>query len=188
MSNSKDHQSTKDFQALAKINFSQAEEIKLKRLKNLKDSYQVLIQENFEHKAKSCLTCETKGACCLDEHFVNVHITELEAKAIIKTLAQLNKLEEVLQRTVETIRKYKLSTYGDTFRQTFACPLFEKENGCLVHGKAKPIPCISHACYENKEDLPPIFLQSRLEKQVEDLHEKEAQWQPLPLALKNQML
>ena len=36
----------------------------------------------YEHRAKSCITCDTPGACCLDEHFVNVRISRLEAVAI----------------------------------------------------------------------------------------------------------
>ena len=34
--------------------------------------------------------CPTKGACCLDAHFVNVHISKLEAAAIVKTLENLD--------------------------------------------------------------------------------------------------
>jgi hypothetical protein len=157
---------------------------KLEQLKNIKNSYQNLIRENFEFKAKSCETCETKGICCLDSHFVNVHITELEGIAIIEKLKSLNKLDEVLQRNEETISRYNLSENGDTFTQTFACPLFEQNVGCLVHEEAKPIPCITHACYENKEDLPPQFLQSRVEKKIEELNGEVVKWLPLPICLK----
>jgi hypothetical protein len=157
------------------------------KLKNIKTSYQILIRENFEFKAKSCLTCETKGVCCTDEHFVNVHITQLEAAAIIKTLENLKKLDEVLPRISDTISDYNLHENGDTFKQTFACPLFEKNVGCLVHADAKPIPCITHACYDRKEDLPPQFLQDRVEQKVEKLNEEiygeKPKWLPLPLWL-----
>jgi hypothetical protein len=159
----------------------------LEQLKNIKDSYQNLIRENFEFKAKSCLTCETKGICCTDEHFVNVHITRLEAVAIIKKLISLNKFDEVLPRISDTISRYNLNENGDTFKQTFACPLFEKNIGCLVHDEAKPIPCITHACYDRKEDLPPQFLQDRITQKVENLNEEvydeKAKWLPLPLWL-----
>jgi hypothetical protein len=160
----------------------------LEKLKNIKTSYQTLIRENFEFKAKSCITCDTKGICCTDAHFVNVHITELEASAIIKTLENLEKLDEVLPRVSDTISTYNLNEDGDTFAQTFACPLFEKNVGCLVHADAKPIPCITHACYDRKEDLPPQFLQDRITQKVESLNEEvygeKAKWLPLPLWLK----
>jgi hypothetical protein len=156
----------------------------LEQLKNIKIAYQNLIRENFEFKAKSCESCETKGICCLDAHFVNVHITELEAVAIIEKLKFLKKLDEVLQRNEETISRYNLSENGDTFAQTFACPLFEQNVGCLVHDEAKPIPCITHACYENKEDLPPQFLQSRAEKKIEEINSENIKWLPLPIWLK----
>lgn len=156
----------------------------LEQLKNIKKSYQTLIRENFEFKAKSCETCETKGVCCLDAHFVNVHITRLEAVAIIEKLKSLNKLEEVLVRNEETILRYNLTENGDTFKQTFACPLFEENLGCLVHGEAKPIPCITHACYEREEDLPPQFLQDRATKKIEELNGEDVKWLPLPIWLK----
>ena len=63
----------------------------LSALQKLKSEYQEFIKTNFEHKAKNCLTCETKGACCLDAHFVNVHITKLEAFAIRAALGKLSK-------------------------------------------------------------------------------------------------
>ncbi len=143
-------------------------------LEKLKTGYQTFIKTNYEPRAKSCLSCETKGACCLDAHFVNVHITRLEAVAVRKTLENLSeeKQREIYARSEETIEKYDLKTSGDTFAQTFACPLFEKNFGCLVHEKAKPAPCISHACYENKNDLPPDVLQEAIEKKIERLNKK----------------
>jgi len=159
----------------------------LARLKNLKANYQKRVRERYEHKAKDCLTCEVQGICCTDAHFVNVHITRLEALAITEALAKLDtgKRNEVYQRVEETIEKYDLKDSGDTFEQKFSCPLFEKGTGCLVHKEGKPIPCIQHACYENKEDLPPNELQLKQEKSVERLNTQTFgnawNWLPLPV-------
>lgn len=160
----------------------------LARLQKLTDDYREKIAR-YEQKAKNCLTCETQGACCLDAHFVNVHITRLEAAAIRETLSELplDKRGEVYQRVEETIEKYDLRAEGDTFAQTYACPLFEKGTGCLVHKSGKPLPCIQHACYENKEDLPPNGLLVEQEVRVEDLNARvygRTSWLPLPLWLK----
>lgn len=161
---------------------------RFQQLKNIKDSYRSFICENFEFKAKDCGVCATNGDCCTDAHFVNVHITRLEAEAILSVLENKRKLGETLERNVKTIESYALKTDGDTYKQTYSCPLFEKEIGCLVHGEAKPAPCISHACYENSEDLPPQFLQDRVEQKIEMLNREiynEAKWLPLPLWLEN---
>ncbi len=161
----------------------------LKELKNLKDDFREVIKTKYERNAKSCLTCETKGACCLDAHFVNVHITKLEAVAISKTLEKLSaeNQREVYKRAAETVKKYDLKTSGDTFSKTFACPLFEKETGCLVHFEGKPAPCIAHACYENQEDLPPHELQENVENKIERLNKRtyrnDFSWLPLPVWL-----
>lgn len=165
-----------------------AESKALERLKSLKTEFKKRISENFEHRAKSCLTCETKGACCQDEHFVNVHITKLEAVLIDKDLQKFSaeKQTEIYERIENTIEKYRLNSAGDTFEKTFACPLFEKEIGCLIH-EVKPVPCIQHACYERKEDLPPDELQIETEEKIERLNEqtyrKSAQWLSLPVWL-----
>lgn len=165
------------------------ETIALTELKNLKETYRKFISFNYEHNAKSCLTCETRGACCLDAHFVNVHITRLEAVAMQKTLEKLGeeKCREIYQRANQTVEKYDLKISGDTFSQTFACPLFEKSVGCLVHSEAKPAPCISHACYENKEDLPPEQLQEQTEQRTERLNKRTYgnawSWLPIPIWL-----
>ncbi|MCA1622647.1 MAG: transposase [Acidobacteria bacterium] len=146
----------------------------LSKLNKLKSKYREFVKTNYEYKAQDCQTCPTKGACCLDAHFVNVHITKLEAVAIRQTLEKLSveKQIEIYKRTKETVAKYDLKTDGDTFAKTFACPLFEKGVGCLVHKDAKPAPCISHACYENREDLPPDELQEEIENQIERLNKK----------------
>ena len=166
-----------------------SEQKALEKLHNLKSNYQQEIKSAYEHKSKSCLNCETKGACCLDAHFVNVHITRLEAAAIRKTLSKLpeSAQQQIKLRIDETIEKYGLNTAGDTFSKTFACPLFEKSTGCLVHHEGKPLPCITHACYENKADLPPDLLQTEQEIAVSDLNRKtygaDAWWLPLPVAI-----
>ncbi len=161
----------------------------LVKLHELKSGYQKTIARAYEHRAKSCVTCETKGACCLDAHFVNVHITRLEAAAIRNRLSKLPEVrrDEVYERIENSIQEYNLTDTGNTFADTYACPLFEAESGCLVHLEGKPLPCISHACYENKEDLPPDHLQTEQEIAVSDLNRKtygaDARWLPLPIAL-----
>lgn len=163
-----------------------AETKALEKLKSLKTKYKNRISDDYEHRAKSCLTCETKGLCCLDEHFVNVHITKLEAVLIKKELQKFSseKQTEIFNRIENAIEKYDLNSAGDSFEKTFACPLFEKEIGCLIH-EVKPIPCIQHACYERREDLPPDELQTETEEKIERLNEqtyrKSAHWLPLPV-------
>jgi hypothetical protein len=164
----------------------------LEKLHLLKVKFASRIRNEYEHRAKDCSTCETPGACCLDAHFVNVHITRLEAAAIRRTLETLaeEKRVQVQDRISNAIATYALSDAGDTFAQTYACPLFEKGTGCLVHKQGKPLPCIAHACYENKEDLPPDALIVESEGLVEKLNEltyrKPATWSPLPIALRTE--
>lgn len=162
----------------------------LEKLHRVKSDFQKIVQAGYEHKAKNCITCEIKGACCLDAHFVNVHITRLESVAIRNRLAKLSPEAQaaIYTRVNETISKYDLSSEGDTFSKTYACPLFEKETGCGVHEYGKPLPCIQHACYERKEDLPPDELLTKREGLVEKLNERtygtKTQWLPLPLAIR----
>jgi len=161
----------------------------LARLQKQKDEYRESIRATYEHRAKGCLTCETQGACCLDAHFVNVHVTRLEAKAIRDAIGKLSaeKREAVYRRVEYTVEKYGLSAEGDTFARTFACPLFEKGTGCLVHAEGKPLPCVQHACYENKADLPPDELLTEQEEPVGRLNKRvygrDPVWLPLPLWL-----
>ena len=161
----------------------------LRELEKLKSDYQIFIRENYESNAASCETCPTKGACCLDAHFVNVHISKLEAAAIRQSLTELSveKQAEIYRRVTETVEKYDLKTTGETFAQTFACPLFEPGVGCLVHSGGKPAPCISHACYENEADLPPDRLQTEIEAKIERLNRKVygnvSTWLPLPFQI-----
>ena len=112
-----------------------SEQKALARLRTLKSNFQSAIAKDFEHRAKNCLTCETQGACCLDAHFVNVHISRLEAIAIKRTIATFSDERRVAinARIEAAIETYSLTAEGDTFAQTFACPLFEKGIGCLVH-------------------------------------------------------
>ncbi len=164
-----------------------AEAEALALLRRTKASYQSFIKLNYEHAAKDCRVCPTQGVCCTDAHFVNVHITRLEAVHLRETLERTTRLtyedrRAVYVRARETIKRYNLTATGDTFAQTYACPLFEAGTGCLVHARAKPAPCIQHACYENWEDLPPLNLQTRTEHRIEQLNTQiyGAAWAWLP--------
>lgn len=160
------------------------------KLNVLKRAFSEHVSANYEHRAKACATCETPGACCLDAHFVNVQISRLEADAIRQVIDELpdEKRTIVQQRIDGAIEQFDLAEGGDAFSQKFACPLFEKEVGCLVHGRAKPLACIAHACYERKEDPPPDNLLAEQEARVEDLNIKtygrSLPWLPIPLAIR----
>ena len=169
---------------------SLAEREALAQLQRAKASYQTHIKLNYEHAATDCRTCPVRGTCCTDAHFVNVHITRLEAVAIRETLERTPRLTDEAKRAVyerarETVVRYRLRAAGETFAQTYACPLYEPAMGCLVHRRAKPAPCIQHACYENWEDLPPASLQTRTEHRVEQLNTAVygAAWAWLPTPL-----
>jgi len=162
----------------------------LARLQREKVAYQSHIKINYEPAARSCAACPTPGVCCTDAHFVNVHITRLEAVAIRETIERTPRLSEREKRAVyesaqAAIKRYGLRVAGDTFAQTYACPLFAPGVGCLVHRRAKPAPCIQHACYENWADMPPMGLQWRTERRVEALNEQVygAAWAWLPTPL-----
>lgn len=164
----------------------------LTRLQRVKASYQSFIKLNYEHAAEDCRTCPTRGVCCTDSHFVNVHITRLEAVAIRETLKRTPRLSNAGRRAVykrarEAVKRFNLSATGDTFTQTYSCPLYEPTVGCLVHRRAKPAPCIQHACYENWADLPPASLQTRTEHRVEQLNMEVYgsawEWLPVPVWL-----
>lgn len=159
-------------------------------LQRSKAAYQSEIKRGYEHLAQSCRECSTPGVCCTDAHFVNVHITRLEAVAIRETLKRTPRLTDAARRRVyerarDAVTRYQLSAGGDTFRQTYSCPLFEPGTGCLVHSRAKPAPCIHHACYDNWEDIPPAVLQWRTEHRVEQLNTQVygAAWAWLPTPL-----
>ncbi|MDT4896531.1 MAG: hypothetical protein QOH25_1608 [Acidobacteriota bacterium] len=170
----------------------QSEHEALAQLQRVKSAYQSFIKLNYEHAAEDCRTCPTRGVCCADAHFVNVHITRLEAVAIRETLTRTPRLTEagrraVYQRARQAVERFNLRVASDTFSQTFSCPLYEPSVGCLVHARAKPAPCVQHACYENWEDLPPASLQARTEHRVEqlngDVYGAAWAWLPLPLWL-----
>jgi len=143
----------------------------------------------FESRAKDCGTCETKGECCTDRHFVNVHVTRLEARSIFSALDGLSSelRKAVSERNRLEVEKFKDSPEGSGFFRTYSCPLFEPSIGCLVHHTAKPLPCIHHACYENETDLPPDELLETAETDVSRLNTRTYgnawNWQPIPLWL-----
>lgn len=162
----------------------------LARLRRGKAAFQTRIKLTYEHAARPCAECTTPGVCCTDAHFVNVHITRLEAIAIRETLQRTPRLDErarraVYERARAAVSRYRLSAMGDTFIQTFACPLYVPGAGCLVHARAKPAPCVQHACYDSWEDVPPAATQWREEARVEKLNERAygAAWAWLPLPL-----
>jgi hypothetical protein len=162
----------------------------LARLRREKSAFQTHIKFTYEHAARSCKSCPTPGVCCTDAHFVNVHITRLEAVAIRETLQRTPRLDEAARRAVyvrarATVAHYNLRASGDTFAQTYSCPLFAPGVGCLVHARAKPAPCVQHACYDRWEDVPPAELQWRTESRVERLNERAygAAWAWLPTPL-----
>ena len=162
----------------------------LERLARIQDELRSQVAP-YEQRAQSCVTCKTQGVCCLDAHFVNVHISRLEAEAIKNALAEMpSDLQDKVGRRIDaTIEQYALTADGDTFSQKFACPLFERGIGCLVHSTAKPVPCIIHACYENEADLPPDEPQAAAERDIDTLNTRvygrPQQWLPLPLAINN---
>jgi len=162
----------------------------LAQLRRIKQRFARYIGKTYGHLAADCATCPTP--CCADAQFVNVHIVRLEAKAMLATLQNSPKygpakVREVLARAADAIARYGLTETGDTFGQTYACPLFEPGVGCLVHWKAKPAACIQHGCYERWEDLPETGTQRRVERQVAALdaavHGAPSTWLPIPLWL-----
>ena len=164
----------------------------LARLQREKTALQSHIKVNYEPGARDCRVCPTPGVCCTDAHFVNVHITRLEAVAIRDTLARTPRLNDnerraVYRRATLAVERYGLhaSSASDTYAQTYSCPLFAPGVGCLVHARSKPAPCIQHACYDNWEEMPPVALQWRAERRVESLNEKTygAAWAWLPTPL-----
>ncbi len=141
------------------------------KLEEIRSELRSDVLTGYEHRAKSCQTCETKGACCLDEHFVNVRISRLEAAAINNVIDNLpdHARAAVRNRINLAIEKYDFDESSDG---KYACPLFEKGTGCLVHNEAKPLPCITHACYENKDELPPPEMLAASELRVDGLNRR----------------
>lgn len=143
----------------------------------------------YEKKAKPCSTCNTRGACCLDAHFVNVRISQLEAVAIIRAVKQMSEplRSSIIQRINDAIVRFGLDEpSGD---KTYACPLYDREIGCVVHHTAKPLPCINHACYDRREDLPPDELLDAAELNIDTLNRKvfgrSLPLMSLPVAIKD---
>ncbi len=165
-----------------------SESAALARLGAVREEFRELVRRTYEHRAVPCSECKSPGACCLDEHFVNVRISRLEAVAIAKAINSLEeeRRESVLRRTEDTVEKYKLDEAIDP-ETTYACPLFERGTGCLVHATAKPLPCIAHACYENEKDLPPDDLLTEREAAIEKLDQRTygkcGSLLPLPVAV-----
>jgi hypothetical protein len=162
----------------------------LAQLRRGKEAFQTNLKLNYEHRAQDCRTCPTPGACCTDAHFVNVHITRLEAVAIRHTLERTPRLSEAERRAVyerarATVERYQLRATGDTFAQTYSCPLYVSGRGCLIHRRVKPAPCVHHACYEDWTDVPPPALQWREERRLERLNNEVygAAWAWLSLPL-----
>lgn len=165
-----------------------AEAKALVQLRRAKQSFAHYITRNYAHKALDCSKCQT--VCCADAEFVNVNITRLEAEAIWRTLKQSPRIspqlfDEIIARARAAIKRYQLSQQGDTFQQTYSCPLFEAGIGCTVHWKAKPAPCIQHGCYDDWQDLPDTAQFARVERRVEQLNERvyrdEQHWQYAPI-------
>ncbi len=154
----------------------------------MKDAFRQKIVDRYEFRAKSCATCETKGACCLDAHFVNVHVSRLEAVVMRRKIACLDPdLRTRIETRIErSITDYKLDEAIDTFSVTYACPLFEPGIGCTVH-EVKPAACITHACYEREEDLPPDQLLDDIEMKIDRLNRQaygsSEAWKSIPVAL-----
>ena len=159
------------------------------RLRKLKDEFRQHVSNNYEHRAKSCDICETKGACCLDAHFVNVRISALEAEAIGNVIRSLSPVKRAgfEVRLQEEMQRFNIAQ-GDLPATTYACPLFDSAAGCLVHEEAKPLACIAHACYENETDRPPEHLLAEQEFSVEKLNVRVSgrskPWLPIPIAIR----
>jgi hypothetical protein len=149
----------------------------LARLLRLKDELRLKIAP-YEREAHPCSICNTPGACCLDEHFVNVRISKLEAVAIAGVIDRLPAIRR--SAVVERIENV-------VSREKFACPLYDRSAGCLVHHGAKPAPCMIHACYENAQDLPPDDLLDQAEAAIDRLnvsvYREHTPLHPLPRAV-----
>ena len=163
-----------------------AETTALAKARDLKDAHRRQVRERYEPRAKDCLTCETKGVCCLDAHFVNVRVSRLESLLMAEELRRLPKerLDAVVRRIGDTVARFGLD--GETPESTYACPLFESSVGCIVH-EVKPLPCVHHACYERPEDLPPDSLLDDAEEALDELtrrtYGRTLPADPIPVAL-----
>jgi hypothetical protein len=160
------------------------------KLGEIREGFRQRISDGYEHNAMACAECLTPGACCLDAHFVNVRISRLEAAAIKGKLESLPaaKYAAIVERIDNVITDFRLDGDPEADQKTYACPLYERGSGCLVHDGGKPLPCIHHACYERENDLPPDELLSDAELAVERLNRRvygrSLPLLPLPVAIK----
>jgi hypothetical protein len=167
-----------------------SESAALTKLGEIRERFRRQVSDGYEHNAMPCAECSTPGACCLDAHFVNVRISRLEAVAIKRKLKSLpvGEYAAVVERIDEAVTVFGLDAGSDADQKTYACPLYERESGCLVHDGGKPLPCIHHACYERENDLPPDELLSDAELAVERLNTRvygrSLPLLPLPVAIK----
>ena len=158
----------------------------IERLSAVRENFKSKISK-FEARAKSCSTCATQGACCLDAHFVNVRISRLEAVAIARAIGQLDPIhrKNVRRRIDDAIARFHLDESTDA---TYACPLYQIGVGCLVHETAKPLACIAHACYESTDELPPEDLLDAAEAEIDKLNRRSygnmTTLLPIPIALR----
>lgn len=159
----------------------------LAELLALKLRFQRRVRFVYEDQAEDCSRC-THQSCCNDPHFVNVHVTRLEAAAIEARLATMApaQRDEVRARAREAVEAHGLVD-GDHERG-YVCPLFARGVGCLVHGGgAKPAACIVHACYAREEDQPPRALEGAMEATIEGLNRAAYgegwRWRSIPLWL-----
>jgi hypothetical protein len=162
-----------------------AERKGLEEVRRIKELHARTIRSTYEEKAKDCITCETKGACCLDAHFVNVKVSRLEAILMVEELRGLEAeaFDRIKNRITNSIEIFGLSSESE---ETYACPLFDAELGCTVH-KVKPVPCVQHACYEKEEDLPPDVLGQEVENEIDGLvravYGKPVPYSAIPVAM-----
>src|ERR671935_2854022 len=84
----------------------------LARLRRGKAAFQTHVKLNFEHRARDCRACPTPGVCCTDAHFVNVHITRLEAVAVRETIRRTPRLAEDERRAVYRRARAAVGRYG----------------------------------------------------------------------------
>lgn len=161
----------------------------IQRLAKIRSDFADEIRNSYEHRAMPCAKCPTPGICCQDAHFVNVRITRLEAAAITRSISELGSeiAASVRDRALAAVKTYSLDRPESNMSGTYACPLFEKGTGCLVHSTAKPLPCISHACYDDPADLPPDELLADREEQIirldRQVYGRSDAALPLPLAI-----
>jgi hypothetical protein len=134
----------------------------IRRLVEIREEFRSDIATRFEHRAKPCSTCQTPGICCSDEHFVNVRVSRIEGAAIRKAVGGMT--DEVRSGVFARLERIEDKA------EFYSCPLYQSGTGCLIHDTAKPLPCIAHACYDRKEDLPPDELLSEREIEIDQLN------------------